>query len=106
MSTIFAAVSRITDCHECYTITQEPVPSGGLRSLRASVACAWFFGTKEAVVHFISPNAYPRVGHEQKDDCRSKSGVVISRVVVNPDKERHDLPPVAVVQHSNIFGIV
>ena len=46
MSTISVAVSHITDCHECYGITQSLLPSGDLRSLRASVACAWFFGTK------------------------------------------------------------
>ena len=45
MSTISAAV-RITDCHRVYGITQSLLPSGDLRSLRASVACAWFFGTK------------------------------------------------------------
>ena len=47
MSTISAAVSRITDCQECYWINQSLLPSGGLRSVRASVACAWFFGTKQ-----------------------------------------------------------
>ena len=40
MSTISAAVSRITDCQECYWINQSLLPSGGLRSVRASVACA------------------------------------------------------------------
>jgi hypothetical protein len=32
MSTISAAVSRITDCQECYWINQSLLPSGGLRS--------------------------------------------------------------------------
>jgi fatty acid desaturase len=48
-SIISAAVSRITDCRECYGIIQSLLPSGGLRCSRASSACAWFFGTKGGV---------------------------------------------------------
>jgi acyl-lipid omega-6 desaturase (Delta-12 desaturase) len=46
MSTISAAVSRTTDCHEYYGITRSLLPSGDLRCSRASSACAWYFGTK------------------------------------------------------------
>ncbi|MGB8550871.1 MAG: hypothetical protein WCD82_22100, partial [Xanthobacteraceae bacterium] len=35
-------------------------------------------GRKEAAAHFLSRNAYPHVGHEQKDGCPTKSDVVIS----------------------------
>ena len=52
MSIISAAVSRITDCHECYGITQSLLPSGGLRCSRACSACAWFFGTKRSGASF------------------------------------------------------
>src|ERR1700752_4972342 len=73
---ISVAVSRITGCHECYGITQSLLPSGDLRSLRASVACAWFFGTKGGGGSFPFAKCI-YVGHELKDGCPTKSGVVI-----------------------------
>ena len=44
-------------------------------------------GRKEAAAHFISPDAYSRVGDEQKDGRRSKSVIVIFRVVVTPQRK-------------------
>jgi len=73
MSTISAAVSRITDCQEqeCYWITQSSV--GGLRSVRDSVACAWFFGTKEGGGSFHFARCIFTGRHEQ-------DGVVANRL--------------------------
>ena len=73
MSTISAAVSRITDCQKCYWITQSLLPSGGLRSVRASVACAWFFGTKEGGGSFHFARCIFTGRHEQ-------DGVVANRL--------------------------
>jgi hypothetical protein len=44
-----------------------------LQSLQCVRMVLW-----EAAAHFLSRNAYPHVGHEQKDGCPTKSGVVIS----------------------------
>ena len=79
-------VSRITDCHECYGITQSLLSSGGLRSVRASAS-----GRKEASAYFLSRDAYSQVGDERKGGRRSKSGIVIS-ALWRRHRGRHDIP--------------
>ena len=89
--------TRITDCHECYWITQSLLPSGGLRSLRASIACAWFFGTKGAAAHFISGDAYPYNGDDQKDGRGTKSGVVIASLAATLKRKTEMMSMIALI---------
>ena len=81
MSTISAAVSRMTDCQECYWINQSLLPSGGLRSVRASIACAWFFGTKEGGGSFHFVRCIFTGRHEQ-------DGVVANRLSYRKQRAR------------------
>jgi hypothetical protein len=73
MSTISAAVSRITGCRECCGITQSLPPSDGLRCLQ-SLHCVrmvlWDEG-RQRLISF-SRDAYPRVGDERNNGRRTK----------------------------------
>jgi hypothetical protein len=44
-------------------------------------------GRKEAAAYFISRNAYPHVGDEQRDGCRGKSDLVIPSLATTSAKD-------------------